>query len=109
MNIAVTENITELLKANGITLLPHDEEFSSNEEAYADCEQGSIAWMECYESENVESLTGYGAKMTAGVDNGGLSITSIINSEFIPYDANDADGFVEQVQVVMSKFYRDLI
>lgn len=43
------------------------------------------------------------------VDDEGLSITSIINSEFIPYDANDTDGFVEQVQVVMGKFYRYLL
>lgn len=109
MTTNVANDITELLKANGINLLAYDEEFSSNEDIYADCEKGSITWMECYESENISSLTGYGAKMTAGVYEDGLSITSIINSEFIPYDANDSDGFVEQVQRVMSKFYRNLL
>lgn len=99
----MTDNIVNLLDANGITFLPYDEGMSA-----PGYDNGSIEWMECYERENIEEKTGYGAKMTADVDHGGISITSILNNEFILFEEDDEDGFIEQVQVVLLNFYRDL-
>lgn len=100
---AVTDQIVQVLDAEGITLRPYDDELSSPEYP-----EGSIEWTEFYESRKIGQKTGFSPKMYAYVDVAGVGITSIVQSASIAFDPENPKEFVDEVKVTMEKFYLSL-
>jgi len=101
--IATADAMVKVLDAEGITLLPYDEDLSYPEEP-----TGSIEWLEYYVEKNIGEKTGFSPAMYTTVTEDGLCITSILNSKFIPFSADAPKEFVEVVKATMEKFYADL-
>lgn len=100
---AVIDTIVSTLEVEGITLLPYDEEMS-----IPDFPHGSIQWEGFYKHHRIEEKTGYSAKMYADLEGKGLSITSVINSAYIEFNAADPKPFVDKVKQVMIDLYLSL-
>lgn len=98
-----TDVIVETLKNAGVDLLPYDEDMS-----VPDFPHGSIQWESFYNHHRIYEKTGYAPQMYADVEDGGVCITSITSSKFIPFEAEDAEEFVSQVKAVMLNFYLEL-
>lgn len=98
-----TDVIVETLKDAGVELLPFNEDMS-----IPDFPHGSIQWEEFYNHHRIYEKTGYAPQMYADVEDGGVCITSITASKFIPFDADAPKEFVSQIKSTMLKFYLEL-